>query len=389
MKILGKTKTFPINEDMYLEIVQNWPTSKTFTKRFEYITNDDDWNLVISDSAYWKKFKIYIKGDITYILGPTWIFGKSWNPIYKNLHKTYWYIWKYRASDNFTGKELIKNCDGAVAWSTFTKEVRKHYTEEEIADIIDTKGTEEEGHISIGSINLPENTIYHFSNCCKYDIHKAYASNLLKFFPRLDKWVHDNYKKDKAYFKQVLNMAVGMMTRMGNKDNGKRVWCMNDLPWYKLRNTIVADTDNKINHAKAHQESNKGQIIYTRVDGLVSWNSKKELSTSDELGDFGKEVLDNGEVWMAKVNLPGNKAYTVMQYFENGKKVLKCIGGFRLRSEIINNTDLSKGIVPTWQEEIIETTSFDNTERIETKHKIHKPVNIKNTKMEIKEYEEK
>ena len=70
-------------------------------------------------------------------------------------------------------------------------------------------------------------------------------------------------------------------------------------------------------------------ILYGNTDGVIFKNCyNKVIESSDEIGEWSEHIIDDGLVWyyrhMGEIN------YAVLQWFENGKKVIKCLGGISI-----------------------------------------------------------
>ena len=366
-------KTFPITYEMYYNLMytQRKEDKEWWNKTFIGVEKEEDWlKLISGNDKDWKKLSVYFytKDDITYFFSQMWIFGNIKKPSYFDyLHINYWYIWKYRASDNFTLKTKLTKCiDGSIAWREFIKELKQHYKPKEIDEIINEYGTTDEDTAEIlhytpygeeseveGSYQFKakENCITTINSCCYYDLNKAYASNLMHFFPKLEDWMMKGYKEDKPRFKQVINFAVGMMQRYDDESVHA---------FHYLRNSIVTNTTDRLNDTMNYiiENSKAAMKVYVNTDGFIMNNADLEISHSDKIGDFGKETIDNNRVWSLRVNVPGWQKYAILQWFENGKKVIKSLGGFRLDEKLISKTDLSQDKIVLFTQEKINDNTF-------------------------------
>ena len=367
-------KTFPITYEMYYNLMytQRNEDKKWWNKTFIGVEKEEDWlKLLKDDDSNWKHLHVYFytKDDITYFFSQMWVFGclEKLPSYFDDLHINYWYIWKYRASDNFTLKTKLTKCiDGSIAWREFINELKQHYKPKEIDEIIDEYGTADEDTAKIlhytpygdkskiegcYQFKAKENCITTIDNCCYYDLNKAYASNLMHFFPKLEDWMMKGYKEDKPRFKQVINFAVGMMQRFDDESVHA---------FRRLRNSIVTNTTNTLNDTMNYilENSKAAKKDYVNTDGFIMNNADLEISHSDKIGDFGKETIDNNRVWSLRVNVPGWQKYSILQWFENGKKVIKSLGGFRLDERLISKTDLSQDKIVLFTQEKINDNTF-------------------------------
>ena len=340
-------KTLPITEQMYDYVFQHWRLDypDVWEKSFIQIESQEEWSALLDDDKDWipTKHYIYVKGDSTFILSRRYIFGDCPTPDYGHLGTTYWYVWHFRASDSVkTTTKVDKVINGAIAWAKFYAQLKKHYTHQEIDDIIKEFGTSDEETKPILHRNIFQkkdyvsNKIYQFDKVYYYDLNKAYAANLMTFFPRLKDWMLEQYKKDKPYFKKVINYAVGMMQRFDSITDSK----VDYHRFHLLRNTIVTNTTTKMDEAMSSISDMESEIVYVNTDGFMINNPSNELAHSLEIGDFGEETVDNHIVWMTRVNQFGYQKYSIMQWYENGEKVVKAIGGFQQEEKLTSKIDL-------------------------------------------------
>lgn len=329
-----------MTEEMHNHIFTYWYNNKeVWDKHFHYISSKKEWEKLLNTPCYelpQLDHYIYNVGDITYIFTRIFIFGLVDIPNYGKLHNTYWYVFYYRASEKITVDTNVETAmNGKYAWNIFYRALKKYYTMEEIQEVIKEHGYPDEespmhNHIYQDTEYKP-NTIYTFTNVAYYDLNKAYAANLIKFFPKLKKWALNGYKKNKPRFKKVINYAVGCMQNKTEEELNFRL----------LRNAIVHNTNVQMNEAfSIVNHSIDSQILYVNTDGFIVNNPTEELNYSDKLGDFGKEIVDNNTIKFLKVKNAESKSYTIMQWFENGEKVVKSIGGFLQQSELIQHVDL-------------------------------------------------
>ena len=121
-------------------------------------------------------------------------------------------------------------------------------------------------------------------------------------------------------------------------------------------------------------------VFYINTDGFMIANPSKELEHSDAIGDFGEEVVDNGEVWFTRVNRSDSTKYSIMQWFEDGEIQIKSLGGFLQEDKLISHIDLSKNKVVSFTTTNIDLGLDDNGKR-----KTKRIVNIDSIK-EIENY---
>lgn len=268
-------------------------------------------------------------------------------------------LFEYFRNEPDTNEDnAISHTTGQKAWTIVKNQLLRKYTEQEIIDILHNHQSEykvDPIRLNIYGYTYDYQTaiydsevVYKFDNAYYYDLNKAYASMYIKTFPKIEPWVRKGYIKNKPLMKKIMNYSVGMMV---NKDD-----YMEEYIWPKFRNYIMEEVNHLMNQAflTVDGSSLKAEVLYANTDGFIINNPYKELPTSQELGEFKEEPIDNREIWFYKhigTSLPGmgnDQSYTIFQYYENGEKIIKVIGGFRLEPELTEKTDLSKGIVPTF-----------------------------------------
>lgn len=192
-----------------------------------------------------------------------------------------------------------------------------------------------------------DNMVFHYRDCIYVDINKTYAHGLQLCFPELNNWIQKQYDimtpETKAYTKSFFNYVVGMM----ENEN----WYNKQLTpekWRRCRWRIVEWCNKQIEEASHKLNGNR---IYCHTDGMIIHKPKGHIVTDQKkLGAFKKETMDNDEIWFVSVNEPGYAKYKIMQWFENGKKVIRVIGGYQQNQNLLDHTDLSKGIIPLFTE---------------------------------------
>ncbi len=359
-----KIKQLPLTEEMYNYLI-NYRIKYDRKDGFYQVKDAEEWLSVTSNDTLWySKRHIYVVGDHFYILTQRWLFASAefYSKMLKQLTKkrlnssTYFYIWHYCPSDSeeankFWNTKEDKYLDGGLAYNMVCKEIFKHYSDSVVEEKIKEYGVKDEDTSVIlhyhpfTNSKLESNVIYKVENVAYYDLNKAYASNLIKFFPKIKDWCLKGYRKDKPYFKKVVNYAVGCF--QNNIIYGKHP----QHNFHNLRNAIITDTTQKVQNAlKKLTNFETSKKLYVNTDGLIVVEPISEINYSNNLGDFGKKIIDNDTLWFVKVDQKGYKKYMIMQWFENGEKVVKVIGGFRQCKDLLEHTDLSKGIVPLFND---------------------------------------
>lgn len=305
--------------------------------------------------------RICTKGVITYIFCNRWRLveyrerGEFKKPWETHMKGGKWVIYEYyRTEANETADTNNSHTTGQSAWRIVTNQLRKNYTDEEIIDTLKQYQYTDKPYIIRDSIynrgrlcNPEQEVVLEYTNCRYYDLNKAYAAAMIKAFPKLEKWVMSQYKKNKPKMKQIMNYFVGMMVN-------KKEYLQEDIfPFF--RNYIVQTVSNTLDQAILDTTTSEdmnffdSEILYANTDGFIVTNPIKELETSQtELGKFKKEQVDNDTIWFYQHISQGedDAGYSIYQYFENGEKKIKVIGGFRTEPILMDKTDLSQGIVP-------------------------------------------
>lgn len=257
-------------------------------------------------------------------------------------------------------------CFPNEAVKVITEEISKHYSEDQVNEIIRSHQYSEfaPSHDSRIIQNYKTiNKIQKFEGCHYYDINKAYNSRLVKAFPKIKPYILNLIKKGKAdpdykaYSKDLPNYAIGCFQtpRNGKENKYSKYWpTLSKEELAGFRFWVVEDIDKQV---KKLQYDLNCETLYLNTDGLIVYNAAKLYKGSQELGDFKEETIDNNIVWTYHFidNTDTYNNYTIMQWFEDGKKVIKCIGGFIVNcDELVEATDLSKGIVPLFKTKTVE-----------------------------------
>lgn len=229
----------------------------------------------------------------------------------------------------------------AVACRIIKGELKKHYTDE---DIIDTylSHREENSDILHLTAEAELNKIKVFNNCCYYDLNGAYASELIKMFPKCSEqfnyWFehrHDNNNK----FKNLFNFFVGCLT----ENEKKRTWKIEhgikvrDI-YPQTRHYIVNNISEKMKKAIDYVD---GIDIYINTDGFIVQNPIKNIEHSKVAGEFKIEY--QGTVYSYR-----DRNYTIFQYGDEIKG--------NLPIELRDKVDLRIGKVVHYDRELDRVT---------------------------------
>ncbi len=266
--------------------------------------------------------------------------------------RTYNYILTYNynieAKTDFNNELL-----GKEAYLEVISLIKKYYTEEEIDAIINKYGEPDYKNEAIHDglfyddlFNyVSKDTIIKFENCHYYDLNKAYATCLIKYFPKIERTIKarllSKNEDIKNKWKKIINYAVGFFNR--NK-------------YQPLRKAIVKFINDEI--TKAVKEVG-GELLYLNTDGFIVRNAKKELKTSSNLGEFKEEAIDNNEIYFLR-NTKYHK-YNIFEYYQNGVKKHTSIGGWRQAKILNDELDLRTNKI-AYFEIIRDELGFENIE---------------------------
>lgn len=277
--------------------------------------------------------------------------------------------------DSSLKNEMVVKCRPQDAKRQLKNAVEKSMSQEDFKEFVDTIGLSEEEKIAKGikprHFDVSTNgKIIKFTDCVYQDIHKAHASFLLDTFasyPIVVDFVMKHLKAAKEAkakddlaeakkHKDYINMAVGCLgqtykddDQFGHKKGEPIVWLYstNTRPLY---NKCVQVTRGKIDKQIAYLRKSifETKELYSNTDGFIlqhpDWSKVKE---SNEIGEFGTEVMQNNEVWFYSIqNSDSQTGYSIHQYYdEKGNKVI--VGS--LPDKLKEQVDLSKGIVVSYQ----------------------------------------
>ena len=223
--------------------------------------------------------------------------------------------------------------------------IKKQYDLDEKKEIFATHEKEESEIIHV-SIDATHKQITKFSDCCYYDANGAYASELIKMFPKCRKDFeymfehrHDNNNK----WKNCFNYYVGCLTENEKKrqykiETGKKVRTI----YPKTRNYIVQnisdmllDLIDKVN----------GYVIYANTDGVMIHKPKNKLPNSKDIGNFKIEY--EGDIYTYQ-----GDNYSIVQYGDEIKGSLPV--------ELRKYVDLRVGKVVSFSKKLnSETGTFE------------------------------
>lgn len=263
---------------------------------------------------------------------------------------------------NIMDLKYDKICNPRQAQLELIDLLRKKLSEKEIKERIkqyQIKDNPSPSHYNFLDNDIEHNKIYFIENVHYYDVNKAYASRLAKAFPEIRKDIEKIIAKGKAdphykkYSKDLFNFAIGCLRE---KDNKQRLYykafpSITPKQFNDFRSWIVKDIDNQVNLLMRELD---GYVFYINTDGIIIKDPKIIPEDDQSLGGFKKEIIDNNKIWYYSYedeNDEWNK-YSIMQWFENGTKIIKVIGGYLQDERLLELTDLSKGKTVKFKTEI-------------------------------------
>jgi len=172
------------------------------------------------------------------------------------------------------------DCTGTYAWFFMKKILLKHYSEEEIKEIIHSYDKIEYNihKKQYHNINFDKKPyIQKWENCYKYDINGAHTDALCEIFPKAksDICFLNHKRKENPNIKCFFNYFVGMFKHKG---------------FSGIYNYIVQRTTEKL-LAGINQVG--GLLIYANTDGFIVHNPENIMPFSSQLGTFKLEFKGN------------------------------------------------------------------------------------------------
>lgn len=248
-----------------------------------------------------------------------------------------------------------KICYPAQAQRYLIDELKSKLSDKEIKDRI-KKYQEPEAkpsHKNFLHKAIEFNHIYEISNVHYYDVNKAYASRLAKAFPEIKEDLLNIIAMGKAnkyykkYSKDLFNFAIGCLREKENKHRlyYKAFPSITPKEFNDFRNWIVKDIDKQVKELEYRISGRDGKTFYLNTDGIIIENPEILPEDDQSLGGFKKEIIDNNKIWYYAYEDEKDEwnRYSIMQWFENGAKIIKVIGGFIQDQRLVDLTDLSKG----------------------------------------------
>lgn len=298
----------------------------------------------------------------------------------KPLNRTVDFVYNFSSWSRLTDldslfKGLIsKPCFATQAVKNLETLLKDNYTDQELIEVFKSHQAERSKPLHY-HLNTEANVIIEVRNVHYYDINKAYPSALSEIFTKIRPQIEKDmlkYKVDpsvKSYYKKLYNIVIGCMCSDRN-DNytkyfSKKFPYLSSNDFNNLRYYIVSSITEKVQKLSFELD---GQHIYENTDGIIVKDPKTILKSSDELGKFKKEVIDNDTIWFLRYT-DDDTTYTIMQWFENGQKIIKSIGGWLDLDELYSNTDLSKNQAVSFKKS--SDGNIENIKKAVLKHELY------------------
>ena len=234
--------------------------------------------------------------------------------------------------------------------------LNKEYSEEEQENIYKQFESEENAFINKYPIIYNENKITIYNNCYYYDINGAYASELIKMFPKCDdefSYLYEHRHDDNNKFKNCFNFFVGCMTMNKDKLKYKKEHNLKIRKLHpKTRNYIVNNITHTLNK---HVKQTHGRWIYVNTDGYIVQNPETVLPSSKEKGEFKIEY--QGPVYTYHSS-DKKGTYTIIQYGDEIKGTLPL--------ELRKYVDLRVGKIVRFERELDEDLQIYKFKNIRT-----------------------
>ena len=206
------------------------------------------------------------------------------------------------------------------------KILNKHYTDEEIENILNSHVISEEDkvkpvhRIATDDITYDFDVLYEISNVVYYDINKAHRDALIEMFPKCSRYFKDKKTMDR-WGKDCINIYVGDLCNHNHRET---------------YNWIVKRTRNLLE--KVIKDCN-GSVIYANTDGVMIHNPHKTIKTSNEVGEFSNEMNSDKVYFYYHLKEENIPQYYLYQYIDKHGKMTK---KGTLQKDLRNNVDLAE-----------------------------------------------
>ena len=186
---------------------------------------------------------------------------------------------RFRIDPTLESGHFVKDLNGNQAQKYMLKVLGKHYTDEEIREVLKNYSITE-GESQLHHINKKPEQILQFNNCVYQDINNAHGSALMIMFPKCKKEILNMYqhrKDNDGFNKKVFNYFVGMLNST------------------KAHNTLIFPGTYKwiVNHTTEQLENlyqiEGGIPVYINTDGIILQEPRTTIPDSDKMGEFKKK----------------------------------------------------------------------------------------------------
>lgn len=288
-------KRMTVNEETFNLILKSFPV-KWFDSLEKYQYGHSDKDIVYTDG----RDLIIVRRQL-YVLDllDRDAFMDNWYQIY--IHK------------EFEQKEkIIANESGSLsvgkALSKVNSVLKKHYSQEEKEKIF-KKHEKDSSTILHESIVTEQYKILQFNDCYYYDANGAYASELIKLFPKCKDeftYMYEHRHDDNNKYKNCFNYYVGCLTINEKKKQLKMEMGLNIRKTFpKTRHYIVDNISKKL--LKLTKNLGDHRTIYANTDGVVVQHPQNVIEHSNEMGEFKIEFKGNILTYQ-------DKNYSIIQY---------------------------------------------------------------------------
>lgn len=287
-------KKMTVSEETFNNILKMFPYEK-FESLKEYQYGYKDRDIVYTDG----RDLIIVRRQLT-VLGLLEVdpYKDNWYQIY--VHK------------EIEQKENIIGTDAGVSVGEAIKKINRiihtYYSDDEKEKIYNSH-QKEDSTILHEWITTEPDTILRFKDCYYYDANGAYASELIKLFPKCkeeftEMYIHRHDNNNK--FKNCFNYYVGCLTMNEEKKQLYKLngWTIRKL-YPKTRHYIVTNITIKMD--KLRNKLKYESCLYLNTDGIVIQHPKNVLEHSDKMGEFKIEY--QGDVYTYR-----DKNYSIIQY---------------------------------------------------------------------------
>lgn len=330
-------KMLTVSAEIFDKIIINWPNT---THRVDSIQP--------YQYGYSKKIEIYYTDTYLVCNEDTLVIMGLLEDNKTRFDRGHWYqylIKKVNSQEEPITKET--SMSPAVACRVVKGELKKHYTEDEIIDIYDSHRKESSQILHL--VNDAElGKIKKLDNCVYYDLNGAYASELIKMFPKCEEqfsyWFNHRHDDNNKY-KNLFNYFVGCLTENPEKRAYKINNNMSVRDIYpQTRHYIVDNITKKMLKALDFVD---GYNIYINTDGFIVQDPQRNIQHSKVAGEFkieyqgpvysyrdinytifqyGDEIKGNLPIELRdKVDLRSGKVVHYTRYLEDGRFCYKDI----------------------------------------------------------------